>query len=115
MSDAMFRAAALGLPEAEEKSHFTKADFRVCGKIFAGFTAERSAYVKLTPDQQEMLCAAEPALIAPIKGGWGRQGWTRLDHSRADAALLQSLLLTAWGNVAPTRLKKISAGAPDLC
>jgi len=111
MSDAVFRALALALPEAEEKSHFGKADFRVRGKIFAGFTADGSGYVKFSPEQQQMLCAAEPALIAPIKGGWGRQGWTQVDHRSADPDLLQSLLVTAWRNVAPKKLIKIMSEA----
>lgn len=106
MSDAGFRRIALSLPEAEEKSHFGKADFRVRNRIFAGFTADGSGHVKLTPEQQEMLCAAEPAVLSPIPGGWGRQGWTRVNHRSADEALLQSLLLTAWRNVAPKALQK---------
>jgi hypothetical protein len=106
MSDARYRALALALPDVEEKSHFGKADFRVRNKIFAGFTGDGSAHVKLTPEQQEMMCAAEPALIAPIKGGWGQQGWTRIDHINADEALLRSVLLTAWKNVAPKTLSK---------
>ena len=107
--DSLFRTLALALPQVEEKSHFGKADFRVRNKIFAGFTGVGFAYVKLTPDQQDMICAAEP-LVTPIKDGWGRQGWTRIDHTGADDALLQSLLLTAWRNVAPKSLQKKAAG-----
>ena len=44
--------------------------------------------------------------VSLIKGGWGRQGWTRTYHPRADQALLQSLLLTAWRNVTPKSLQK---------
>ncbi len=105
MPDSQFRALALALPEVAEKSHFGKADFRVNGKIFAGFTATGAAYVKLTPDQQEMICAAE-SLVTPIKGGWGKKGWTQIDDAAADAVLLQSLLLTAWRNVARKSLQK---------
>ena len=105
ITSAQFRVQALSLPQAEEKSHFGKADFRVRNKIFAGFTADGAAYVKLTPDQQELICAAGPA-VSQIKGGWGRQGWTQIDLMRVDQALLQSLLLTAWRNVAPKSLKK---------
>ena len=104
-ADQLFRELAMALPEVGEKSHFGKADFRVRNKIFAGFTADGLAYVKLTPEQQEMICAAEP-IVTPIKGGWGRQGWTQIDHTGADGALLQSLLLTAWRNVAPKSLQK---------
>ena len=101
-----FRRLALGLPEAEESAHFGKADFRVKGKIFAGFMADGVGYVKLKPEQQAMLAAAEPAVVSPIKGGWGAKGWSRVDHRLADEALLQSLLLIAWRNVAPQALQR---------
>ena len=32
--------------------------------------------VKLTPEQQEMLVAAEPAIFVPVKGTWGQRGDT---------------------------------------
>ena len=102
--DDLFRALAMALPEAEEKSHFGKPDFRLRNKIFAGFRATGTAYVKLTPDQQDMVCAAERCVL-PIKGGWGRQGWTEIDLAGSETALLQSLLLMAWRNVAPKSLQ----------
>ncbi|MCA0432022.1 MAG: MmcQ/YjbR family DNA-binding protein [Proteobacteria bacterium] len=60
--------------------------------------------MKLTPEQQEMICAAEPEVVKPIPGGWGRQGWTLVDQDKADLALLESVLTTAWKNVAPKSL-----------
>ena len=104
MGTDVFRAVAREFWEAEEKSHFGKADFRVRNKIFAGFTAEGLGYVKLTVDQQDMLCASEPLVMSPIKGGWGRQGWTVVDQSLADEGLLRSVLGIAWRNVAPKSL-----------
>lgn len=104
MSDAVFRKLALSLPEAEEKSHFGKPDFRVRDKIFAGFNDKGRAYVKLTPEQQEMLMSAEPTLMSPIPGGWGKKGWTLVDQQAADEALLRSVLVTAYKNVAPKKL-----------
>jgi hypothetical protein len=106
MTDHLFRALAVSLPQVAEKSHFGNADFRVSNKIFAGFTKDGFAHVKLKPEQQEILCAAEPKLLSPIKGGWGNQGWTKIDHLHADEALLKSLLLTAWKNVAPKSMQK---------
>jgi hypothetical protein len=104
MANDLFRKLALSLPEAEEKAHFGKADFRVRNKIFAGFSAKGEAYVKLKPEEQEMLCAAEPALITAHAGHWGRQGWTFVDQHKADEALLKSLLTMAWKGVAPKKL-----------
>jgi hypothetical protein len=34
------------------------------------------------------------------------QGWTQVDHHTADVALLRSVLLMAWKNVAPKTLVK---------
>lgn len=104
-----FRKLALALPDAEEKSHFDKPDFRVRNKIYAGFTAKGFAYVKLKPEQQEMVCASESSIVRPIPGGWGIQGWTEVDHTKADLALLKSLLKMAWSNVAPKILVKLDA------
>jgi len=105
VSDERYRKLALLLPETEEKSHFGKPDFRVRNKIFAGFTDKGRTYVKLTPDQQNMLVAAEPKLFSPIPGGWGKKGWTLVDHEKADDALLRSTLAMAYKNVAPKKLQ----------
>ena len=106
MTSAQFRKLALAQPEALESSHFGKADFRVRNRIFAGFMADGFGYVKLKPEQQEMVCASVANCVSPIPGGWGRQGWTRIDHAKADVALVKSLLLMAWRNVAPKTLQK---------
>jgi hypothetical protein len=106
MTTAHYRTIALSLPGAEEKSHFAKPDFRVRDKIFAGFNDKGMAYVKLTPEQQHMLVSAEPKLISPIPGGWGKKGWTLVDQHKADEALMKSVLTMAWKNVAPKSLQK---------
>jgi hypothetical protein len=100
-----FRRVALSLPEAEEKSHFGKADFRVRNKIFGSLPGEERAVIKLTPDEQSMLCDAEPAIFSPIKGGWGRQGWTGIALAACDEATLISACRMAWRNVTPAKLK----------
>jgi hypothetical protein len=101
-----FRRAALLLPDAEEKSHFGKADFRVRNRIFASLPDAASAVLKLTREQQDMLNDAEPALFAAISGGWGARGWTRLALENCDEATLQSVLWMAWRNAAPAGLVK---------
>ena len=106
MQSETFRRLALALPQAEEKSHFGKADFRVKNKIFAGFNDKGMAYVKLLPEQQEILCAAEPDIIKAHAGHWGKQGWTFIDQSKADEPLLKSALHMAWQNVAPKKMLK---------
>ncbi len=100
------RRLALSLPEAEEKSHFGKPDFRVRGHIFATLPPGDHAVVKLTPDQQEMMAGSEPAIFRPVNGGWGRQGWTKVILAAADETTLRSALVAAWRNVAPASLRK---------
>ena len=106
MTEVEFRRLALALPGAEEKSHFGKADFRVRNKIFASLPDTAMGVVKLAPEQQEMMIAAEPSIFRAVKGGWGRQGWTQVVFAEADAETLASALHTAWRNVAPKSLQK---------
>ena len=107
MTPAAFAKIALSLPDAEASSHFETPDFRVANKIFA--TAGRvdgRAVLKLMPDQQQMLCAAEPAMFVPIENAWGRKGWTNLILANTDAQTAKSALWMAWRNAAPKKLLK---------
>ncbi len=104
LADETFRKLALALPDVKEKSLFGRPKFRVRDKIFAGFTKAGTAHIKLTPEQQSFVCDSERGVASPIPGGWGNQGWTEIDQSRADTDLLHSLLLMSWKNVAPKAL-----------
>jgi predicted DNA-binding protein (MmcQ/YjbR family) len=110
MSSDRFKELALALPETQEKSHFGKVDFRVRDKIFAGFDGKGTAYLKLLPEQQQLLCESEPKFISPIAGGWGKKGWTLVNQDGADEALIKSVLLMAWRNVAPKSLQRVGTG-----
>lgn len=108
MTPAAFLKLALSLPEAEASSHFGQGDIRVGGKIFAS-PADRSgdvAILKLTPEQQQMICEAEPGVFEAVPGGWGGRGWTRMHVRQADAATARSALWMAWRNVAPKKLQR---------
>ena len=101
-----FRRIALSLPDAIEASHMGHPDFRVGKKIFAslGYPDAGSGMVKLTPEQQAVLVAAEPRVFVPVAGGWGRRGSTNVRLAAADVAMLKSALALAWRNVAPKKL-----------
>ena len=101
-----FRGLALALPEAEEHSHQGHPDFRVRGKVFAtlGWPAPEYGMVKLTPEQQTIVCDAEPEIFMPVKGGWGRKGSTNVRLAAADDKALRSALAMAWRNIAPKSL-----------
>jgi hypothetical protein len=65
MSASRFRRIALSLQSAEESSHMGHPDFRVGKRVFAtlGWPDAAWGMVKLSPDQQEMLIAAEPEIF----------------------------------------------------
>jgi hypothetical protein len=108
MTSEDFRRIALSLPQAIESAHMGHPDFRIGGKIFATLSAKGElGMVKLAPDQQEMLCGAEPALFRPVPGGWGRAGATQVVLQAADAAAVKSALAMAWRNTAPPRLQPL--------
>ena len=98
------RRLALLLPEAEAKSHFEHPDFRVRNKIFASLKTDAIAVIKLTMEQQDVMCSAEPAVFVALPNGWGRQGWTQIMLEQAGEAALKAALETAWRNVAPKKL-----------
>lgn len=96
---------ALGLPETLAAPHFDRTAVKVTkGRIFATFGAAGDMNVKLTPDEQEMFAESAPGVVAAISGGWGRQGWTRVELKAADQPLILSLLAAAWRGAAPAKL-----------
>jgi hypothetical protein len=109
MDAEAFLALALSLPETALASHMRARDIRVRGKIFAGPADGEggTAIVKLTAEQQEMMCGALPEVFRPEPGYWGRVGWTRMTVAAADEPTARSTLWTAWRNVAPASLAKL--------
>jgi hypothetical protein len=101
-----FRRIAVSLPEASEGAHMGHPDFRVRSKIFATLGVPDAAWgmVKLTPEQQEVLMAAQPAAFTPAAGAWGRRGSTHVRLAAIDRTTLRSALTMAWRNVAPRTL-----------
>ena len=118
VTTSQFRALALSLPGVEEKSHFGKADFRVQNKIFAGLAPRKGAlpgveaergYFKARPELRDELGGSAAFTLA--EGAWGRSGWTYVELSQVEVALLRELLLDSWKLVAPAKLA--AAPRPD--
>jgi len=103
---ADFRRIALALARTEQRQHMNHPDFRVAGKIFAtlGYPTKQHGMVRLTPVQQEEFVAAHPGAFSPVNGAWGRQGCTSVLLAKTTKRALQSALLAAWRNHAPSDL-----------
>jgi hypothetical protein len=107
MTPDAFQKLLLDLPKLSASLHFDVPDFRVGGRIFA--TAGRidgQAVLRLTRDQQQMLCEAEPDMFAPVTNAWGSKGWTRLILKKANIKTAKSALWMAWRNTASKKLLK---------
>jgi hypothetical protein len=111
VTPAGFRKLALSLEGASEGAHGGHPDFRAGGRIFAtmGYPDKASAMVKLTPDQQRMLCDSEPGIFRPGKGAWGLRGSTLLDLATVDVTTARSALTMARQNVAAVTPKKVGS------
>ena len=103
---AQLRKLALSLPDVQEKSHFGQPDFRVSGKIFAGLSRDGSrANLKLTTDTQlSIVNGSSRCPFTLCAGAWGRSGWTYVDLSAVETAMLRQLVGEAWRLVAPKKL-----------
>lgn len=106
LSPDQFRRLALALPEALESEHMGTPDFRVRRKIFATLPTGAAAHavLKFTLEQQELFMRVDPAAFAPVDGGWGRKGWTRVSLRAVQSRFMRDALTTAWRNVAPKKL-----------
>jgi hypothetical protein len=102
-----YRKLALSFPDAVAKGHMGAEDWRAGGKIFATLRPDyASGAIKLTPEQQDMLCAAEPAIFKPSSGAWGRHGWTEIDVKRIDAVTAKSAMAMSFANVAAKKVRQ---------
>ena len=108
MTPAAFRKLALSFDGAVEGAHGGHADFRAGGKVFAtlGYPDKDWGMVKLAPEQQQMLVAAEPDMFVPVKGTWGLRGATSVRLTEVDARTVRSALIMAWRNVTAPKPKK---------
>jgi hypothetical protein len=88
INDEAFRRLALSLPGVSEQAHMGHPDFRVGSRVFAtlDYPGPGWAMVKLSPEEQAMLCEAAPAVFSRVKGGWGRGGATLMALGEVDEA-----------------------------
>ena len=109
---AKLRAAALALPEAEERLSHGQPTYFVAGKQFAQFRDNHhgdgvtGVCVKTSgPDEQAMLIEAEPDLYSR-PAYLGPSGWISINLAPADTDWehVRGWLVRSWELAAPKRL-----------
>ena len=72
-----FRKMVLSMENIEELPHFEKTSFRVNKKIVATLDVKtKRVVIKLSDIEQSVFGAYDHTIIYPVKGSWGKQGWT---------------------------------------
>jgi len=107
------RTLALSLEGARAYPHFDRIAFRTERRTFATLALD-GADLNFMCDvaEQQRLCELAPQAIAPVPGGWGRMGWTRIDLTKIDAATFTTVLKAAHARAnAPRPRKKTAAAA----
>jgi len=89
-------------------------DFRVGGKVFAslGYPSHEWGCLSLGPDEQALLCQADPEVFVPAKGAWGRAGSTQVLLRAARKGTVRTALRAAWSRRAPKDIGGTGASKP---
>ncbi len=94
------RNLALAFPDVVEQDHFGIPSFRINKKIFITLRLnENIAMIKLTELNQSIFTAAQPGIIYPVNGYWGRQGATFFDLAKVKKTIFINALKTAYENI----------------
>lgn len=103
MTEDQALAAAMALPEASAKPHFSRTAIRAGkGKIFATL-GDGVLMVMLEVDHAATLLDAEPEIC--VANGWTKYGSIGLRHALAPDVMIETLLRTAWRRAAPPKLR----------
>jgi predicted DNA-binding protein (MmcQ/YjbR family) len=100
-----FKNMAGSFPESYEEAHFEKESFRVRKKIFATMDEKkRQVVVRLSEIDQSVFCAFDRTVIYPVKGAWGKKGWTLIELQKVKRDMLTDAIKASYCLVAPKRL-----------
>lgn len=101
----VFKQIVFSFEEAEQQPHFEKESFRINKKIFATLDLKNHVVVvKLADIQQSVFCAFDSNVVYPVKGAWGKQGWTAIALDAVEQDVLKDILTVSYCNVAPKHL-----------
>lgn len=103
------RTLALSLEGASSYPHFDRIAFRTERRTFATLALDGTD-LNFICDlvEQQRLCELAPQAIAPVPGGWGRMGWTRIDLKKIDGATFTTVLKAAHARANAPRVRKKS-------
>ena len=99
-----FKGLALSFNGVEQLPHFNRTAFKITGrKIFASLLEEEAtANLLLSPADQKTYTAYDEAMVYPVSGSYGLQGWTTFDLNKVPVELLLDALLAAYNGVLQT-------------
>jgi hypothetical protein len=101
----LFISIAGSFDETVEQPHFDKLSFRVNKKIFATLDLQNNiAVLKLALAEQAEYCAIDETAINPVKGAWGKMGYTCFELNRLRKDVVISAITSAYCNTAPKKL-----------
>jgi len=104
------RELALSLEGASAVPHFDRTAFRTPRRIFATLSADGADLnLMFDPELQAFYCEQAPDAFAPVPGGWGKNGATRVLLVAADPDTLKGALIAAHARAClppPARVKK---------
>jgi hypothetical protein len=107
VSPQTVRKLALTFPEVSEQPHFEKPSFRIKNKIFATLLEkENRCVLKLSLVDQSVFATAIKA-VYPVKGTWGKQGWTIVELKAIRKDVFTDALTTAYCAIAPKKLAQL--------
>jgi hypothetical protein len=100
------RQIALALPGTVEQDHFGMPSFRVNKHIFSTlWIKENRMMVKLSPIDQSVFNAFDPAVFYPVPNKWGLKGATFVELAKVRRDMLEDALSIAWENASKTTHK----------
>ena len=108
MDIATARKIALSLPGCTEEDHFGRPSFRVNKRIFATlWEPQNRMMVKLSPIDQSVFHAFDPAVFYPVPNKWGLAGATFVELEKVREDMLRDALNIACEAVVAKSVKKV--------
>ena len=99
-----FTEMVLSFPETSSAPHFDRTAFKA-KRIFATLhQVSKTANLMLSPADQSVFCAIDPANIYPVPNKWGLHGATTIELSRVKKDILLDAMTCAYIAAAPLKL-----------